>query len=685
MQENSPLSTEVSPEETEETFELTTAQQGMWYGQLVDPDSPKCNIGECIEIRGDLDEGLLAAALDRAVALCDSLNLRIVTRDGTVRQRVVRPSVPRTGLLRPVDLSGTDDPTAAAERYMAADMATVDRLDAPHHHYALLRLAPQLHYWYVRFHHIAIDGLGGALFTRTVADLYTRAARGEDLDAVELPPAPLRDLVAGETAYRASDQYEADRAYWTGKFADLAAGHGTHQAAGHVTDPAGRHLTDPAGAGDVSDGRDGTALIRRRTDTPTPDELSATPGGLHTRETLPFAVFDDLRRLAAGHRTTWSAVFVSAVAAYVARVTGNQDVTVGLASNGRHGGLRHIVGMTSNVLPLRLTVTGEMTVGALVRAVAAEMRGALRHRRFSREQLARELRMTDAAARLSDIVVNIMGYNYDLDLAGIPAPSRLLSLGPVDDLSLFVSERAEGKDPLIGFDTNPELYRAEDVRLHQRAVVSFLSALAGADADVLLRDLPFLDGAGAGALLAGGRGTELPAETAGSTLPEAFRAQVRRTPDAPAVVDGAVTLSYQELAGSADELSETLNGWGVGAEDGIGVLVGRSAALVSATLGVVGAGAAYVPMDAAWPAERLDRVAEVANVRALVVDAAHADRPWVRETAATLPVIVLDDHGGVLRGAPPWRGVLPTVAHGGRLAYVMFTSGSTGLPKGVGV
>ncbi|QIQ01044.1 non-ribosomal peptide synthetase [Streptomyces liangshanensis] len=669
MRENSPLSSEVSPEETEETFELTTAQQGMWYGQLVDPDSPKCNIGECIEIRGDLDGALLAAALDRAVALCDSLNIEIVTRDGTVRQRVTRPDPPRTGRLRTVDLSGAGDPVAAAERYMADDMATVDRLDAPHHHFALLRLAPRLHYWYLRFHHIALDGLSGAVFTRTVADLYTRAVRGEDLDTVELPAAPLRDLVAGEVAYRDSDQYDADRAYWTGKFTDLAAGDGT----------------DTAGTADATAGRDGTELIRRRTDAPTADELSGTPGGLHTRETLPFAVFDDLRRLAAGHRTTWSAVFVSAVAAYVARVTGNHDVTVGLASNGRHGGLRHIVGMTSNVLPLRLTVTGDMTVGALVRTVAAEMRGALRHRRFSREQLARELRMTDTAARLSDIVVNIMGYNYDLDLAGTPAPSRLLSLGPVDDLSLFVSERAEGEDPLIGFDTNPELYRAEDVRLHQGAVVSFLSALAGADADVRLRDLPFVDDAGAEALLARGRGAQ-PAEwTTGATLPEAFRARVRATPDAPAVVDGAATLSYREVAASADALAAALAGRGVGAEDGVGLLVGRSAALIPATLGVVGAGAAYVPMDAAWPADRLDRVAAVARVRALVVDAARADEPWVRERAATLPVIVVDALGGVLRGAPPRPGPLPTVTHGDRLAYVMFTSGSTGLPKGVGV
>ncbi|MEK8142195.1 AMP-binding protein [Streptomyces sp. M10(2022)] len=258
----------------------------------------------------------------------------------------------------------------------------------------------------------------------------------------------------------------------------------------------------------------------------------------------------------------------------------------------------------------------------------------------------------------------------------------MLSIGPVDDVSVFVSERSEGTGPLIGFDANPELYRPEDVRLHQQAAVAFLSDLAGTDTDTLLRDLPFLDDTTAEALLAQGRGTGLRAEIVASCLPEVFGAQARRTPDAPAVVDGAVTLSYQELARAAEDLSGALAGWGVVAEDGVGVLVGRSAAVVSATLGVVGAGAAYVPMDAAWPAERLGRVMEVARIRALVVDENTADRPWVQETAAALPVIVVDGLGRVVRGAPPQPGPLPRVTRGDRLAYVMFTSGSTGLPKG---
>lgn len=188
MQENHSPSSNADPEEL---LALTAAQQGVWYGQLVDPDSPKYNIGECFEIHGDLDEGLFAAALGRAVTLCDSLNLEFVTAGESVRQRVVhRSGAGQADRLRLVDVSGAADPAAEAERYMTDDMATVDRLDAPHHHFALLRLGHRLRYWYLRYHHVAVDGMGGAVFARTVADLYARAVRGEDLAAAELPVTP---------------------------------------------------------------------------------------------------------------------------------------------------------------------------------------------------------------------------------------------------------------------------------------------------------------------------------------------------------------------------------------------------------------------------------------------------------------------------------------------------------------
>ncbi|MCX5414993.1 non-ribosomal peptide synthetase [Streptomyces sp. NBC_00059] len=654
---------------TPELLELTAAQQGVWYGQLVDPGSQKYNIGERLEIRGELDEKLFATVLNRVVHLCDSLNTEFVEEGGVVRQRISRPVAEKDRLIR-VDLTGADDPLAAAERYMAGDMATVDRIEAPTHHFALLRLGPRLRHWYIRYHHIAVDGLGGSVIARAVAGLYTRVAGGEELAAAAPDTGSLRALVADDAAYRASGGLDADRAYWTGRFADSV---------------------DGTGEGDGrSDGEAGSVpLLPRRTDRrtegPGQDAAAPAPAALHTGETLPVPVLVGLRRLASANRTTWSAVLVAAVAAYASRATGRREVCVGLASHGRHGSLRHVVGMTATVLPLRLTPAPDMTVAELVRSVAAEMRGALRHRRFSREQLARELNLAGGAARLTDLVVNIMGYDYDLNFAGSPAASRVLSIGPVDDVSLFVSERAEGTGPLIGFDTDPALYRPDDVRLHQQAVIGFLTALADADAGTLVRDLPFVDERTAAVLLDQGRGAALPAVPGAPNLPEAFAERVRAHPEAPAVVDGPATLSYRELERSAADLTMALTGWGLNAEDGIGVLVGRSAAVVTASLGALGAGAAYVPMDADWPAERLERVVRIARVRALVVDEEAAGRDWVKAATTRLPVIVVDTLGTVLRGGPENPGPPPGPIRGDRLAYVMFTSGSTGLPKGVGV
>ncbi|GAA2097657.1 hypothetical protein GCM10009759_27960 [Kitasatospora saccharophila] len=654
MPENRPVP---SDDPVAEVLELTAAQEGVRYGQLLDPGSPKYNIAECLEIRGGLDEDLFAAAVDRMLHLCDSANTVLVEQDGRVRQQVVRPREPRRRL-RVVDLTGTADPVAAAERYMAEEMALVDDVAAPAHHHALLRLAPDLHHWYIRYHHIAVDGLSGAVLARSAAELYTRAVGGADLAAVTVPPGgrALRELVADEAAYRASERFAADRAYWTGRFADHAE----------------------AGTG-------GGGLLRRRTDRDGGAAGGPGAGGLHTGETLALPVFDGLRRLAEENRTTWSAVLVAAVAAYAARVSGREEVCVGLASHGRPGALRGAVGMTATILPLPLAVRPGVTVGELVRAVATEMRGALRHRRFPREQLARELNLADGGARLTDLVVNVMGYDYALDFAGSSATSRLLSIGPVDDVSLFVSERSEGTGPLIGFDTNPELYHPEDVRLHQRAVLGFLSAFAAAPLGAPVDGLPLVDEREARELLAAGRGAELPGGAPRGALPEAFAARVRRHPAAPAVQDGAAVLSYRELERSATALGRALTGWGVGAEDGVGVLVGRSAAVVTASLGAVVAGAAYVPMDPDWPGERLTGAAGVGRVRALVVDEAAAAREWVAEAAGRLPVVVVDRLGRVLRGAPERPGALPGPVRGDRLAYVVFTSGSTGLPKGVGV
>ncbi|MHC3412034.1 condensation domain-containing protein, partial [Streptomyces sp. DT17] len=475
---------------------LTAAQQGVWYAQLLDPQSPKYNIGECIEICGPLDEKTFETVLRRAGDECDSLNTEFVTEDDIVHQRITRKPPQRCGV---VDLTGADDPVDAAERYMADDMAAVDSLTSPRHTLTLIKLRADLHYWYLRYHHIAMDGLSGSVFARRVAEMYTAAMRGEEPAGVE---APLSALIDDEIRYRRSAAFENDRAYWTKKFGDLsrpADGHPGGGPAGTVRTPGDSTLiprrTSHRGAGsDATRGADS-------------DGRPAAAGNhLHQGETLPPQVMAGLRSIAAGARTTWSAVYVSAVAAYLARITGCRDVVIGLASNGRHGSLRHIVGMTANILPLRIRVTPDMTVEQLVRTVATEMRLALRHRRYSREDLARDLNIADDASRLSDIVVNVMPYDYGLDFAGSPGASRLLSTGPVDDVSMFISERSEKDGPLIGFDVNQDLYHFDDVLPHQQGITTLITEFAQADLTSPLASLRTLDDSTTEAVLDWGRG-----------------------------------------------------------------------------------------------------------------------------------------------------------------------------------
>ncbi|SHM68904.1 non-ribosomal peptide synthase domain TIGR01720/amino acid adenylation domain-containing protein [Streptomyces yunnanensis] len=652
---------------------LTMSQQGVWYGQQLDPQSPKYNIGECIEIQGPLDEALFIASLEKVSSHCDSLNTEFVEQGDGIHQRVVRTS---PGRPYAVDLSAEADPAAAAERFMAADMATAPTTGtsaAPHHAFVLLTLGPDRHYWYIRYHHIVMDGLGASVLARKVAATYTAAVRGEA--GPELF-APLSALVDDEAAYRQSPDFERDRAYWTEKFADFSrSGRDTGNALLATAHSAGEDASLPQRVPSRL-GNGG-------------EQHSGRGNHLHQGETLDPQVMDGLRALAAATRTTWSAVFVTAVAAYLSRVTGTGDVTIGLASNGRPGRLRAIPGMTANILPLRVQITPGMTVEALVRAVAAEMRLALRHRRYSREQLARDLRITGDAARLCDVVVNVMPYEYDLDFAGSAGASRLLSTGPVDDLSLFVSERAEGKGPLIGFDVNPDLYRPEDVRPHQQGITALVAELSRADATSPLSRLAMLDEQTAAQVLATGRGNPLerperePARRA--SLPELFTARVAVDPCAVAVAGGEVMLSYGELAELSGVLALRLVGCGVAVEDGVGVLLGRSVAVVTASLAAVRAGGAYVPLDIRWPVERLRQVAGVSGIRVLVVGEELAGHAWVAEARASLPVVVVDAVGRVVDGAPVSAAALPSVWAGDQLAYVMFTSGSTGVPKGVGV
>ncbi|WP_156206959.1 condensation domain-containing protein, partial [Streptomyces lycii] len=536
-------------------YGLTAAQLSVWYGQRLAPDSPGYQTAEYLEITGDLDPDLFARALRRALSETESFHVRFTQgADGTVRQRV---DVSRDWPLHIVDVSHEADPRAAAERWMWEELRRPGGLARPLFTEALFREAPDRYLWYQRAHHIAVDGLSGSVIANRVAQVYNALLRGGSPDIGDGALAPFEVLVAADAAYRAGDALPADAAFWREALA------GRPEA---------------------------VTLGGRRPD------RNLLPHIRHV-ERLGAAEVAGLKTAARGFRTSLSGLVIAATAACLHRMTGAEDIVLGMPAPGRTGAARKAVpGMTSNILPIRFSLRPGTTLEELFRQVSEAVRGAMRHQRYRYEDIARDQRAADTGA-LFGPVVNVLSFGYGAGFGDCAVTPHSLSAGPVDDLAVNVYDRAHDGSVELAFDANPASYTAEANAANARRFRSLLHWMAGASPGDRIGQAELLLPQEREALL-GGAGTEArrrPPET--RTLVDLFQARAARSAGAVAVVFGDEELTYGELNRRANRLARSLTGHGVGPEDRVGVALPRSAELVVALLAVLKAGAAYVPLD----------------------------------------------------------------------------------------
>ncbi|MFI6152800.1 amino acid adenylation domain-containing protein [Kitasatospora sp. NPDC051170] len=651
---------------------LLSAQAAIWYAQALDPASPVYNTGDAVEITGPLDEEQFERALRRAVDEAEALGVAVVTGpDGTPRQR------PRPGLRWPLhhlDLRAAADPDAEAETWMRADLARPAALteaneaneadEAPLFTHALIRLGEDRRLWYRRIHHLAVDAYALNLLGERVAALYTAHATGTE--PAPTPFASLAETAAEEAAYRAGEEYEADRAHWS-RHTDAAEAPAT--------------LPGTPSAGNRPDHRPGTWNPSTRspgTRSPgTPLRLSAH---------LPAGTRERLQDAATAARATWAELLLAATAGYLHRLTGTETPVLGLPLANRRGpaALRTPVAL-ANVLPLRLNVRPADTAEALLRHVVRELRAARRHQRYPLEDLRRDLGLTGERRALFGPMVNIKAFETDLDLAGLPGVVRNLAAGPVDDLALNVSPGPDGALRLA-LDADPARHGADSLAAHRDGLLRYLDALA----ELLLTapDTPIgrIDLLDADALHRAVRGREEPPVT--RTLPELFADQAARTPQAVAVRSGATALTFAELDAAADRLAAVLAGHGVRAGAPVAVALPRGTDTLVAMLGVLKAGGACVSLDLAHPPQRLAAVlADARPVCVIGTDEALAALRLPEGAAIVRPGDAADRTAADRTAADRTAVELPAVElpspRPGDAAYILHTSGSTGRPKGV--
>ena len=558
----------------------------------------------------------------------DSLRVRIEdTPDGPRQHLCAAAELPLTIL----DLRGTGDPEERAEAWMRADLAEpFDLASGPLFRHALFRVGEERWLWYQRIHHLVMDGYGYSLLVRRTAELYTALAKGEEAGPRTF--GTLADLVAADAAYRASDAFASDRAHWTQAFAD-------------------------------------------RPEAPRLAGRGALPSRTFARRTtyLPPETTQGLRELAARLRATWPDVLIAAQALYTSRATARPDVVLGLPMMGRVGSVAlRVPGMVMNVLPLRLAVSPDATFADLVRQVVLGIREVRRHQRYRYEDIRRDLGLLGENRGLVGPLVNVMPFDYGVDFAGAPACARNLSAGPVDDLTVNIYDRADGRGLRIDHDGNPALYDGSELAAHQARFLHILDQLTTADPHLPLATHSIATPPEQALVLDEFNHTDrtLPP----TTLVGPIEARAAHTPDATALVFGAVSLTYAELNSRANRLARHLRSLGARPGAVVAVSVPRSVELIVALLAVLKAGAAYLPLDPDYPTERLAyMLGDAAPVCAVT------DRAGRLPDGTGTPLVVLD--GVDLSAYPPVNPARAlTPAHP---AYVIYTSGSTGRPKGV--
>ncbi|MCC3775537.1 AMP-binding protein, partial [Streptomyces sp. UNOB3_S3] len=293
-----------------------------------------------------------------------------------------------------------------------------------------------------------------------------------------------------------------------------------------------------------------------------------------------------LRELAASVRATWPDVLFAAQALYLSRATGSERVTLALPMMGRMGSVAlRIPGMVMNVLPLRFTVTPDTTFAELAHQADLGIRAARRHQRH---RLAEPVRAPQ---------VNVMPFDYGLTFAGAPSTAHNLSGGPVDDLTVSVYDRADGTGLRVDHDANPALYDARELAAHQRRFVDLLARLAGGDPHRPLAGLGIATDEERARVLTEFNDTAVALPP--TTLIGPVEARAARTPGAPALVQGALTLTYGELNARAGRLARHLAGLGVrpGARAAVALGPAPSVRETEAVLAVLKAGGALTIAD----------------------------------------------------------------------------------------
>jgi len=618
---------------------LSFSQEGLFVLERLSPGLPEYNVPLVLRLRGELDAEALSQSLDEVAARHEVLRSRFESRD---RELVQMADEPRRGLLRVVDLA--DVPAANRdERALALAVEEAKRpfdfVEGPILRAVLVRLERMEHLLVVVIHHIVFDGWSVGIFLREWSDGYNGSVAGRAVDPASLP-FQFSDYAAWQRTRVERGDFADDLAYWREKLAHPPAEL--------------RFLCGPS------------------------DGARPRSAGGHVTVRMPSQVVGRLRAFRRERQTTLYHTLLAVWKTVLYRYSGEEDLVVGSATAGRdRAELEPLIGYFVNTILLRTRMSPDLSFAGAVERVGAVAMEALEHHRLPFETLVQDLRPNRVPGRVPFIQSMFVVQNapaadgrfqgvdverIDLHNGTAKFPVTLMVVEEGDDIRLDLEYETATVDGEVARRILTHFQNLLDDGLaHPEKSIGDLNMLTAEEEHLFLREWNATQ-------------RDYPRD---ATIPALFEAQVAQNSSALAVAYDGEQLTYGELNARANRLARYLAQAGAMPGSIVAVCMERSAGPVAAILAILKAGCAYLPLDPDNPKQRINQILQDAQP-VLLLTAGRTSTTLTDAVVSTRPIPTEEDLASFDAEDPMVGSV-----DGASMAYVMYTSGSTGSPKGV--
>jgi amino acid adenylation domain-containing protein len=623
---------------------LSSAQMRLWLFDQLEPESAAYNIPIRHDFKGPFNLAAFERSLTEIVRRHEALRTYYLRMDGRPVQKIAAPEPIRVAV---VDLqTKLQRLTEAACEQQLANLALeyarepFDLGKAPLLRARLLKIAPDKNVLLLNVHHIAFDWWSCGVFERELAALYDAFSSGEKDSPLPDLPVQYVDFTAWQREQSRGEVLEQNVGYWQKKL-----------------------------SGELPP-------MELPTDQPRP--AVQTYRGSIVSSTLSKKLTEAIKALSHREGVTLFATLLAGFKILLQRYTAEDDILVGVPIAGRNRPeAEGLIGFFVNTLVMRTDLSGDPTFRQLLRRVHETALGAYSHQDLPFERLVEVLNPKRDSSRspLFQVMLSMLNTPMQpLQLRGLEDRRTMLDSGTSKfDLTLYAIEEPSGLSFTCEYNT--DLFHSDRIARMLGHLEVLFEGIAG-DPDRRLSELPLLTAQERQQILVDWNDTQA-AYPQDMTLHQLFEAQVERTPESVAVEVEAKQLTYRDLNQRANQLANHLRTLGVGPKTLVGICIERSLDMVVGLLGILKAGAAYVPLDSAYPQERLAFMVEDAQLPVLLTGGGVTAR--LPEHGAK--IVGLDSDAREIARQSGVNLAGPATAND--LAYVIYTSGSTGKPKGV--